>query len=309
MDDTKIKNFLVVAQTLSYTKAADILYKSQSVISRQIAGMESELGIRLFKRNTRGVTLTPEGEVMARALTEISERYERALSDIESIKKGKTGVLNIGALTGQTAKKNFFGILSGFTQKYPDIEVNFETQDIARLKEMLARGSLDAVFNSDTHFCVPDMPQIRSLYTGVSRNCLMIPDTHPLAEKDPEEIGLSDIEEATMYLLCGGEFSNLAPDFDRFCTYNNIRPHVIKVKSMGDLFIWMTTGKGITCMNEDCILIDNKNIKCVFLPNMGGIPEHIIWNTENTNPCLATFLEYAKEYLRENRPEVYRPGE
>ena len=306
MDDT---NFLVVARTLSYTKAAEILYKSQSVISRQIAAMEDELGMQLFNRNTRGVTLTPEGEVMARALKEISERYDRALSDAAAMKKGIVGVLNFGALTGQTAKKNFFGILNGFTKTYPSIKVNFETQDIARLKEMLSQSLLDAVFNSDPHFRGNEAPEIESMYTGIARNCLMIPVSHPLAEKNPNDITLEDIEKSTMYLLNGGAFSNLAPDFDRFCIRNNIRPRVINVKSMGDLFIWMSTGSGITCMNEDCILFDNENIKCVFLPNMGGIPEHIIWNNTNTNPCLKTFLDYARSYLSTHRPEKFMPPE
>ena len=307
MDDTKIRNFLVVARTLSYTKAAEILYKSQSVISRQIAAMEDELGMQLFNRNTRGVTLTPQGEVMARALKEIAEKYERALTDASAIKKGIVGVLNFGALTGQTAKKNFFGILNGFTNAYPKIKVNFETQDIARLKDMLSQNLLDGVFNSDPHFCVNEAPEIESMYTGISRNCLMIPVGHALAEKNPEEITLEDIEKATMYLLNGGEFSNLVPDFERFCIQSNIRPHVISVKSMGDLFIWMSKGDGITCMNEDCILFDNRNIKCVFLPGMGGIPEHIIWNNTNTNPCLKTFLDYAKSYLSTHRPETFIP--
>ena len=65
MNFSQIKCFLAAADCLSFTKAAERLYLSQPVLSRQIASMEDELGIELFIREKKSIRLTPAGEVMA----------------------------------------------------------------------------------------------------------------------------------------------------------------------------------------------------------------------------------------------------
>ena len=65
MNFSQIKCFLAAAECLSFTRAADRLYLSQPVLSRQIASMEDELGIELFIREKKSIRLTPAGEVLA----------------------------------------------------------------------------------------------------------------------------------------------------------------------------------------------------------------------------------------------------
>ena len=65
MTDLQVRCFLEVVRFLNFTRAARELYISQSNISRQIASLEEELGLALFDRNSKGVKLTDQGQMLA----------------------------------------------------------------------------------------------------------------------------------------------------------------------------------------------------------------------------------------------------
>jgi LysR family glycine cleavage system transcriptional activator len=76
-----LKTFVVVAQTLNLTRAAELLHITQGAVSRQITGLESHLGYPLFVRQARGLTLTPRGAQLLPpirlAMTQMGEALQR----------------------------------------------------------------------------------------------------------------------------------------------------------------------------------------------------------------------------------------
>ena len=64
LDTDLLRAFVAVAETRSFTRAADTLYRTQSAVSQQIRRLEDTLGCRVFARDTRGVRLTGEGETL-----------------------------------------------------------------------------------------------------------------------------------------------------------------------------------------------------------------------------------------------------
>jgi LysR family glycine cleavage system transcriptional activator len=77
-----LKTFLVVAQKLNFTRAADVLNLTQGAVSRQISGLESHLGYALFVRQARGLALTPNGAMLLaplqQAFAQITEALEKS---------------------------------------------------------------------------------------------------------------------------------------------------------------------------------------------------------------------------------------
>ena len=71
MDSQKMTAFFAVAQTKSFSKAADLLFKNQSAISRQILALEKELGVQLYSWR-RTVALTKAGEVFKSGMEKVS---------------------------------------------------------------------------------------------------------------------------------------------------------------------------------------------------------------------------------------------
>jgi DNA-binding transcriptional LysR family regulator len=91
MNFSQIKCFLAAADCLSFTKAADRLYLSQPVLSRQIASMEDELGMELFVREKKSVRLTPAGEVLSEGLRQLANDYQALLDRANAMHMGYSG--------------------------------------------------------------------------------------------------------------------------------------------------------------------------------------------------------------------------
>ena len=100
MEISYLKEFVVLAQTGNFMEAADILYSSQSTLSKHIKSIESELGISLFDRTTRKVKISKYGSLFlpyARKIVEIQEKYAVNLKlNLET----KSEVLNLGSIYG-----------------------------------------------------------------------------------------------------------------------------------------------------------------------------------------------------------------
>ena len=76
MELTQLRYVLQLASTSNFSKAADRLYITQPALSQQINVLEEELGLKLFRRTTRKVTLTETGEEFVRGAREVLDRVE-----------------------------------------------------------------------------------------------------------------------------------------------------------------------------------------------------------------------------------------
>ena len=128
MDWDKLKIFHTVAEASSFTKASTILNLSQSAISRQIQGLESDLKVQLFERHARGLVLTENGEYLFKSAHEIISK----LKDVESNLGGQKDKIN-GKLVVTTVVS--FGTtwltprINKFANQYPEIDVSLIMSD------------------------------------------------------------------------------------------------------------------------------------------------------------------------------------
>jgi len=118
-----------------------------------IKKLETELEIKLFVRNKRGVTLTPEGKVLYEYVSKAMENIFLAENKIENFKKLETGNIRIGIGTNLT---KFFLVkhLEKFHKKYPKININLDTSMTKELLKKLDEDKIDiAVIASDEETC------------------------------------------------------------------------------------------------------------------------------------------------------------
>jgi len=143
------KIFYTVAKCGNITKAADKLYISQPAVTMSIKKLENELEIKLFVRNKRGVTLTPEGKVLYEYVSKAMENISLAENKIENFKKLETGNVRIGIGTNLT---KFFLVnhLEKFHKKYPKVNINLDTSMTKELLKKLNEDRIDiAIIASD----------------------------------------------------------------------------------------------------------------------------------------------------------------
>ena len=118
MNLNQLRYFVSVADTGSFTKAAMLQYISQTAITQQIRALEENVGAKLFDRNSRPVSLTPEGKVFLKEAREILGRMDMALTRIREASTGLEGELRLG-YTMDTSTATFPNICAAFIRSIP----------------------------------------------------------------------------------------------------------------------------------------------------------------------------------------------
>ena len=143
MEIRVLRYFLTVAREQNITRAADALHITQPTLSRQMLQLESELGIRLFDRKKRKITLTDEGSLLrkrAETIVEISEKAERELSELSDRVIG--GTVSIG--TGAYASSCFLAdVIAEFKGRHPQVSFEIVTDHTDSILEKMEHGLVD----------------------------------------------------------------------------------------------------------------------------------------------------------------------
>ncbi len=129
------QGFEAAARTLSFTKAAEELFITQSAVSRQIKALEDHLGLKLFERRPRSLTLTENGQALYRIATDVLDRLQTATDRL----KAETRARQL-AITTTTGFASLWLIprLKRFTALHPDIDVRISaTTDMINLERSL----------------------------------------------------------------------------------------------------------------------------------------------------------------------------
>ena len=98
-----LRYFVVVAEELHFGNAAARLYVSQPALSQQIKLLEEQVGLPLFVRGSRGVTLTPAGETLLADARDLLDRSDRFGESVEQLRRGRSGTLKVGVAPGVPA--------------------------------------------------------------------------------------------------------------------------------------------------------------------------------------------------------------
>ncbi len=96
MEIRVLRYFLTVVREESITKAADVLHITQPTLSRQLSQMENEIGVRLFHRGTRKITLTNEGILFRRRAEEILQLVDNTEKELVEQEEQIEGKITIG---------------------------------------------------------------------------------------------------------------------------------------------------------------------------------------------------------------------
>lgn len=137
-----LKYFLVVAREENITKAAELLHITQPTLSRQLAQLEEELGVKLFKRGQHSIILTEDGMLLKRRAQEIIELSERTEKELSHVTEHLSGEIAIGS--GET--KNLHGlarIMANFRKEHPDVSFHMYSSVADDIKERMEKGLID----------------------------------------------------------------------------------------------------------------------------------------------------------------------
>ena len=142
MKTEQLYEFLVLSRTLNYSRAADALYISQSVLSRHILEMEQELNTSLFFRTTHNVSLTPAGHLLARKAESLLDKCNAAVHLARTGSLPSKGRVRIACAPEIACSPRLQAFVRYFSERYPDIYVHFEVKSEGTPESVLENPAL-----------------------------------------------------------------------------------------------------------------------------------------------------------------------
>ena len=175
-----LRYFLTVAKEQSFTKAAEQLHITQPTLSRQMAAFEEELGVTLFIRSGKKISLTDEGILLKRRALEILNLEEKTLEELKGKEDVVEGNITIGC--GEfAAVETLAEICKTYKEKYPLVQIVLHTATADAVYEMMNKGLVDiALFMEPVDTEGLDYIRI----TDCDHWCVGMRPDDPLAEKE-----------------------------------------------------------------------------------------------------------------------------
>jgi DNA-binding transcriptional LysR family regulator len=292
MELRQLKTFRVVATLQSFNKAARALNYAQSTVSEQIKSLEASLGVRLFDRRNRRISLTPSGEMLLQYAQKMIDIEEEARSEITD-RNESHGSLSIRI--PETVSTCYLpSVLEAFRKRYPRVGLNFNRCAFHSLQQELASGIIDLAFLlADESSLVPG---------SVSETLLKLPlvvvahPEHPLASR--ESVDLQDLIDEP--ILLPSEDCSYRVALERMITGEYVDPAVIlNFNSIEAIRRCVAAGIGVTLATEIAVHDDIQSGRLTVLPWMGEQVEtnlQMIWHQSKwISPILEAFMEAVRE--------------
>lgn len=175
----QLRYFSAVAERLHFGRAAQALHISQPPLSRAIRALEAQLGVALFVRSRRRVSLTPEGERLLEETRRMSAQLERAVSGVRAMAAGEEGRLRIGFVSLAD-----YGVLPGLLKAYKAVRPRVRLA----LREMLSLEQASALEQGELDFGlllppVAGASELEHVVVQRERFVVALPARHPLARE------------------------------------------------------------------------------------------------------------------------------
>lgn len=172
---------VAVAETLSFTRAAERCLVVQSVLSHQVARLERELGARLFERTSRRVRTTAAGDAFLPAARQCLEAAERAAAEVAAAVGEVRGRLAIGLIPTVTAV-DIPSAVRDFRRLHPHVRISLRVEASDKLVEQVRQAALDVAFLG-----LPTTTRLHGIAAReLARGSLVaaVAPDHPLAGQD-----------------------------------------------------------------------------------------------------------------------------
>ena len=243
MELKQFRYVIALAETSSFTKAAERCIVAQSALSHQIARLEDELGTRLFDRTTRSVRITEEGYVFLMRARQIVDDVARIHAEIESLTRLKRGRLRVGATQTAVRILDPVHFLGSFHNAYPGIRLLWCNGHGPELIQKVADAHLDiALAAARTLEPCPPNVVFRQL-TPEEPLVAVTSARHPLADR--EQTNLAELAEfgAFIEFRAGTELRKRVDEAFRIAEVS--RKITAELGQINDMIRFVAHGEGI----------------------------------------------------------------
>lgn len=304
MELRQIRYFTVLAEELSFTRAARRLHVSQPPLSFQIASLETELGARLFDRTSRSVMLSEAGKAFLPHAQAVLARLNEARSHVARVASGLQGRVQVGL-----AGSHFLGPFPRFIQQFrlqrPAVEVALNEMKPSDQLQALRDGRLDlSVSRNPVNDEQTDSPRISAALLWRDPVVVALPPGHRLGSRS--QLSLADLRNEDFVFLRLDSSPFAARLFDA-CVQAGFAPRIVQqVVEVPAALNLVAAGLGVALipaslafLRTDAVDIcsldpapqasaTRKRARKAAAPDING-DVYVLWLSDNAAPAVAEF--------------------
>lgn len=287
--------FYAVANNGNISKAAKELYISQPAISKSIQKLEESLGVKLFERSSRGVTLTPEGELM---YTHVKSAFETLTIGEDRLRRSIAlgmGNLTIGA-SSTLCKYILLPYLKDFIKEYPHINISIACHSTNHTLKLLEEGKLDIGLVGK-----PELTKHIDFYPLQEIEDIFVATHDYLHNLKIRGVTRQHILQSSTLLLLDKE--NITRQYiDSYFQSNHILLHnIIEVSNMDLLIEMAKISLGVGCVIRDFVQTELQSKTLMEIPLKYPIHRREIGFAYNKNTKISKSLEHFIDFYEKYR--------
>ncbi len=295
MDIKKLKYFLAIAQTGSYSKAAVKLFVSQATLSKHIISLEKELGVTLFDRSFRNISLTGEGQALLKHAAKITKDYDQMLESLGALCGKKLIIATMPIMVQYGITK----LLADFCTKHPSVNVSIIELSNSNIVFDLEHRSYDLAFIRRDNL---DLSKMEVLDIFKDQMVLIMSKQHPLAQAKPTSLGQF---KADRFFFLSNETSLYDFSYSA-CVRAGFEPNVVFTGSRADnIAEFVAANLGVALLMQQVVnSLDKDNIVVMPISEMPSSHISLVRRNRKTHSDDAKLLW---NYVRDRHREVEHP--
>jgi len=290
MDDFSFRElecFLATAEELSFTRAAERLHLAQPPLSRHIRNLEEKLGVVLFERTKRKVTLTVGGEAFREEARDILTRVRRAGEAARRASAGETDRLGIGFVSAVLSPE-LVEVFTRFRRRSPGVRLDLRDRLPADQMALLEREELDLGFVGVAPEKCPS--GIELVEWREEPLMAFFPAGHELA--GAERVRWEDLAEEAFVMISAEAAPAYTAHVRRLCHEVGFRPRVVQEARRAQAVAAMTVaGSGVSVLPESLHRITGNGAPLFEGRNRRSRITHVVAHHARASEATLEFLE------------------
>ncbi|GII52492.1 transcriptional regulator [Planotetraspora thailandica] len=291
-----LRQFLVVAEEMHFGRAAEILGIAQPPLSQAIQRLERELGVELFDRSRRQISLTTAGQLLVAEATALLAAEERVRVVMRKAREGEIGTLRAG-VPPETPAATLQALLARMSAHTPGLDVDLQELTTAEQVRMIAEARLDVGL---VHHPV-ETAGLRSGPVVETRLGVVLPRDSPLAQL--REVGPADLAGHDLALFPRATAPGWHDEILDVCRRHGYLPRRIRHARNPEFLLGMVLGRQCVAFEPESTA--RREPRVTWRPLAGAVLSRrtsAIWPDRSPHPAAPAFARASVELLATPEP-------
>src|SRR6266481_8177370 len=291
MELRHLRYFVAIAEALSFTKAAENLHLAQPSLTRQIKDLEAEIGVWLFDRSGKRISLTPEGESFLLDARRLLAECAQSVLAVQRLSRGEASQFNIGYVA------NLYhdllpATLEAFRKACPHTALNLFDMTPAEQYQALQERKIDLGF-----VCFrarSNGSDLRSASVGQDIMMVAVAEVNPLAKK--AKIDLKDLEPMFFVGMSQKAYPGSNEWLIDVCREAGFSPRILQDADREPAVIsFVAAGLGVALLPEQIKRLPHEGVIFRPLRQRLAADSWAVWKGNNSSDCLKQYIQIVKE--------------